>query len=389
MSSIDNYRPVAITCIISKVFELVILKRHVSLLETSSNQFGFKASHGTEHSIFIVKQVLDYYTSNGSPIYMCFLDLSKAFDRVNHSMLFKKLLGRHMPAIIVRILQTWYRTQTFVIKWNDCISSDFSVSNGVRQGGILSPMLFNVFIDDLSVILRHALYGCYINGECFNHIVYADDTVLIATSPVALQNMIDMCAEYFDKHSLVVNMKKTKCMSVLPKELKDIHVPTFYLHNSSILTVTSERYLGVFLSSKQSDDDSIQKEMRSMYSRGNVLLKKFRTCSDDVKTQLFKSYCSSFYCSSLWTSYKLSSLRALCVAYNNIFRCMFGFSRRDSVSQCFVFKDIPSFSVVRRKLMHSMYKRVLFSCNTLVKTVVDSTFFLTCKIFTEWISNLF
>ena len=147
-------------------------------------------------------------------------------------------------------------------------------------------------------------------------------------------------------------------MSVLPKELKDIHVPNFYLHNSAILAVSSERYLGVFLNSKQSDDESIQKEMRSMYSRGNVLLKKFRNCSDDVKTQLFKSYCSSFYCSSLWTSYKLSSLKALSVAYNNIFRHMFGFSRRESVSQCFAIKNISSFIVVRRKLMCSMYKKV-------------------------------
>ena len=71
-------------------------------------------------------------------------------------------------------------------------------------------------------------------------------------------------------------------MSVLPKELKDIHVPTFYLHNSSILTVTSERYLGVFLTSKQSDG------MRSMYSKGNIFLKKIRACSDDGNAQLIK-----------------------------------------------------------------------------------------------------
>ena len=81
LGSADNYRPIAITCILSKVFELMILERHKSTLETSANQFGYKPKHGTEFCVFVAKQVIDYYKSNGSPVYLCFLDLSKAFDR--------------------------------------------------------------------------------------------------------------------------------------------------------------------------------------------------------------------------------------------------------------------------------------------------------------------
>ena len=72
------------------------------------------------------------------------------------------------------------------------------------------------FIDDLSLILRGSYYGCHINGECFNHIIYADDTVLVSSSPTALQALLDKVTSYFIEHKLVVNMKKTKCMVVFP-----------------------------------------------------------------------------------------------------------------------------------------------------------------------------
>ena len=76
------------------------------------------------------------------------------FDRVNHSKLFCKLIDRGCPAFIVRILNYWYSTQTFTVRWCQGLSGFFTVCNGVKQGGILSPHLFNVYMDDLSVILK-------------------------------------------------------------------------------------------------------------------------------------------------------------------------------------------------------------------------------------------
>jgi len=119
---------------------------------------------------FIVKEVIDYYASCSSPLYVCFMDASKAFDKVNHFHLLDKLLKRGLPRSIVRILYVWFKTQTFVVKWLNKISSPFNVNNGVRQGGILSPYLYNFFIDDLSTLLVKSHVGCYMNKLFINHL---------------------------------------------------------------------------------------------------------------------------------------------------------------------------------------------------------------------------
>ena len=126
-------------------------------------------------SYIIIKDTRGSLNSN---VYSCFLDASKAFDRVNHYVLFDKLLKRGVPLYVVRILIFWYTSQTMYVRWNNVISSGFGVSNGVRQGGILSPYLFCVYMDDLSIKLNDIKVGCTIGTTLINHLMYADDLVL-------------------------------------------------------------------------------------------------------------------------------------------------------------------------------------------------------------------
>ena len=115
-------------------------------------------------------------------VYSCFLDASKVYNRVNHWTLFKKLLKRGIPVIIVHILLFWYSKQENCIKWGNETSSCFTISNGVRQGGILSPVLFSFYMDDLSVLLSRSGIGCHIDDLCINHVFYADDLCLMSLS---------------------------------------------------------------------------------------------------------------------------------------------------------------------------------------------------------------
>ena len=128
-----------------------------------------------------------------SSVFPCFLDASKAYDRVNHWTLVKKSLKCSVSIIVVRVLMFWYSKQEVCVRWGTEMSSHSNISNGVRQGGILSPSLFAIYMDDLSLLLNTSRIGCHISEVCINHAFYVDDLCLMAPCAIALQKLINMC----------------------------------------------------------------------------------------------------------------------------------------------------------------------------------------------------
>ena len=169
---------------------------------TSSLQFGFKQGFSCDLCTGLIKNVVGRYCYNDSSVYGCFLDASKAFDRVDHLLLFNKLLHRNLPPAVVRVLLAWYTDQKAGVRWNGSLSNKFSISNGVRQGGVLSPILFTIYIDDLLLQLEQQGIGCYWNHLFAGAVCYADDIALIAPSPSALRHMLKTCSLFASKHSL-------------------------------------------------------------------------------------------------------------------------------------------------------------------------------------------
>ena len=160
----SNYRPIALSSVVSKLLELLLQSRMVDYLYTTDNQFGFKEALGTELCIYTLKECLSYYNRMGSNMFVCAMDASAAFDKLPFTTLFQKLLERNVPVYIVRLLFYWYFRQKMCVRWNSTLSNKFRVTNGVRQGGILSPQLFNIYMYDLSVCLNSKVIGCCINN---------------------------------------------------------------------------------------------------------------------------------------------------------------------------------------------------------------------------------
>ena len=121
------------TLIKTTIVPIVKNKKCSDYLTTCDNQFGFKASHGTDMCIHTLKEFIDYYKCRGTTVYVTFLDASKTFDRLNYWLLFDKLIKKHVPLFIVKLLLFWYTHQKMCVRWGNSTSPDFLVGNGVKQ----------------------------------------------------------------------------------------------------------------------------------------------------------------------------------------------------------------------------------------------------------------
>jgi len=112
--------------------------------------------------------------------------------------------------MLIRLLVFWYCKHTCCVQWGNLYSPFVTVSNGVRQGGIMSPVLFNSYMDDLSVCLNNSKIGCSMNGVISNHIMYADDICIIAPSPSARHKLLGMCVNFAQSNFVKFKESKTK-----------------------------------------------------------------------------------------------------------------------------------------------------------------------------------
>ena len=234
----DNYRPTALATVVSKTVETIILHRMSAFLDTNCNQFGFKRKLGTDMCIYVMKELVDKYKTLNDSIFMCFLDASKAFDRVKHSVLFRKLVRRGVPGYIVRLLAYWYSHQTMCVKWGNTMSGSFSVSNGVRQGCLLSPYLFNIYMDDLSTSLNECKTGCISGNNVVNHLMYADDLVLMSPSARGLQQLLSVCEHYSKEHAIKYNTKKSNVLIFRNKFIQNVLLAPFTVNGYVIIEST-------------------------------------------------------------------------------------------------------------------------------------------------------
>ena len=173
-------------------------------------------------------------------------------------------------------------------------------------------------------------------------------------------------------------------MFIRPKCFKSSFVPCLRLSGSVLKCVSSHKYLGVYISNELKDDASIRHQCRNMYGRGNMIIRNFTQCSDAVKCQLFQSFCTSFYCASLWSSYDIETLKRLKVAYNRIFRTLMGLQQRARMSENLIRRGLDPFKVVMRKLVCSFRTRIIQSNNVLLETIVGSMHFMHSKLTRKW-----
>ena len=318
LHSSNNYRGISLCNALCKLIDLIIIEKCDGYLYTSELQFAYKRDHSTMLCTAVYKETVSHFLENGSNVYACLLDASSAFDRVHYGKLFDVLMKRNMPAVFIRLLLDSYLNQRICAAWGACKSDFFQATNGVKQGSIISPILFTVYVDELIARLQASGLGCNIGRSYIGVLGYADDLTLLSPSVNALSKMVGICEEYAKEYDIVFNCKKTvgiqfgnRCNNCVIK-----------LNGNEIKWQRSVKHLGNIIDQKLSDVEDCRFKKSILIGNVNKFIVNYSTLKNCSKRKLFQSYCTSFYGSELW-SLSSKGLEECCIAWRKGARRIF------------------------------------------------------------------
>lgn len=378
MSDINNYRGISLNSPLGKIFELVILHKYKSNLKTSDLQFAYKRDISTTMCTFSLKEVCRRYIDNGSDVYCCMLDASKAFDRVNYSLLFKSLNSTGLPNFIQRIILNSYLNQRSCVRWKGARSDFFPITNGVKQGGILSATLFTIYYDNLVERLKSSKIGCYIGDMYCGTLVYADDVTLLCPSLCGLQKMIIICEQFSIDFSLAFNAKKTECIRFSKRKKDDDLV--LIMNDQKLKWKNEIKHLGSIINCRLDDDNDIMDKKNRFISGTNCILHTFGKLPYHLRLKMQLTYCSSFYGSQSWmvnnknlntlyTCYRKAIRRNLRLPYRTHNRYIPNLTGRpDLINQ--LFKRFLRFCITLKHSENTIIKKLYVQSINNTKTII-------------------
>ena len=212
-----NYRSISLISTVGKLFTGLINKRISNFLETNNllvdEQNGFRAKRSCEDHIFALSSILNVTKAKKQETFACFVDFMKAFDSIHHRLLLYKLQNIGIKGTMYNMIKAMYTNATSAVQIENFTTDWFPIKTGIRQGDSLSPTLFAIFINDLAIEIKEKHKGIKVNDNLSVPILsYADDIILLATSPNKLKNMLKTVYNWCTKWRLKVNSSITKIM---------------------------------------------------------------------------------------------------------------------------------------------------------------------------------
>ena len=340
-SDCNSYRGISLLSIVGKVFARVILARLQVLAARvyPESQCGFRAGRSTIDMVFSVRQLQEKCHEQNQPLYLAFIDLTKAFDLVSRSGLFSILEKIGCPPRLLAIVESFHRDMQSTVCYNGATSEPFPISSGVKQGCVLAPTLFGIFF---SMLLSYAFSdnndGVYLHtrsdGRLFNlarlraktkvrsvtirEALFADDAALATHTEAALQQLVDRLAHACNEFGLTISLKKTEVMAQGTDSPPAIHIGDYSLN-----TVGQFQYLGSTIASNMSLEPEINARIAKAMGVMSKLQKRVwsnNNLTDNTKMQVYRACVLStlLYSSEAWTTYasqerKLNSFHLRCL----------------------------------------------------------------------------
>jgi hypothetical protein len=212
--SCNDYRGISVAPVLAKLYAMVLEGRITKWAEANGvrarSQAGFRAKFRTTDHIFTLQTLIDKAKAHSTTLYCCFVDFKKAFDSVPRELLWQRLREAGLHGTMLAALQSMYSNVQAQVATPQGLSASFPCDLGVKQGCPLSPLLFGMFIDRLEPLIS-AVDGSppTLSSMQVPMLLYADDLLLISTSPQGLQTYLDTLHSFCDSSDLCVNLTKT------------------------------------------------------------------------------------------------------------------------------------------------------------------------------------
>ena len=285
----SNYRPISLLPSISKIFEKVILIQLTEYLNNNNilhkNQYGFRKHHSTElASLHLVDKIYYKMDANEIPVNVD-IDLSKAFDSLDHNILLSKLKFYGVTGVSLDLMSSYLSNRRQCTQFNTTVSDFLDIKQGVPQGSILGPLLFSIYINDLPS-----------SSNLFEFLMYADDTTLFCSiDKLATNNINNVINEHLDKvnvwmnsNKLVLNSKKTKYM-LFHKHNKTVPNLKLSINDRTIDQVTRFNFLGLHLNSQLTWHTHIEEISKKISSVTGIIYKMQNILPSKILLSLYNT----------------------------------------------------------------------------------------------------
>ena len=274
----SNYRGISVLSCLGKLFTSILNHRLKKFVIDNNilrkEQLGFVEGNRTSDAHLILHNLIqDYCHKKGKKIYACFVDFKKAFDSIPRELLFQKLSKIGVTGKFFNILKTMYKNDYCCVRVGDKMTNSFLVNQGVKQGCVLSPLLFNIFLSDLPELLisPECQPVTLANSEPLGGLFWADDVVMLSESNEGLNEMLKILDNYSRQNLIEINTNKTKGM-IFNKSGR-FYRRVYKMGNEFISTTNSYKYLG-FIFTPSGEIHSGLKDLKDRALRAYYKLKQ-------------------------------------------------------------------------------------------------------------------
>jgi hypothetical protein len=273
-SNPGDYRGISLLSIVGKVFESILCRRIQQHLKANNvftqYQAGFRARHSTVDWVFVAHEIRSLAAESRRRLVGVFVDVKKAFDTVWHEGLWWKLHKIGINGKVWRLIQNWYKGCKSSVLWRDKMSRMYSIKQGVRQGAVLSPVLYALFINELAALFEAEKLGFKLELDLTIAILlFADDMLLLAESPQELQQMLDILHKFANEWGFEVNTNKTKSMTLNGAPLE---APVTF-GGRALEAVQQYKYLGVEFTQAGSWESMVKSMLAKFATRKAALVR--------------------------------------------------------------------------------------------------------------------